>query len=682
MRGLTLRQLCDAKGFDVSALAAFGVCDGTVNGQPCVDIPCMLADGAVAAVKRRLRLEEPGRFLWPKGKSTMPYGLDRLATVSAETAIVIVEGESDCWTLWHNGFAALGIPGAKNWKPKYAELLADKNVCIWQESGMAGASFVAAVTGDVPTARIIRASEAKDPNALWLASRDTFPAAMHALIASARSRPEEEAAVRAAEADVALAAGREVLEHPNILGLVDDYLVASGYAGDTKAPRTVYVSLTSRCLRRPVNLAVIAPSAAGKNHAVDAALPLFPPSAYVVFGASSPRVLVYGEQDYQNKIVIVSEADSIPVDGPAASAVRSLAADNVMTYDVVERDPDTNRFAVRHIVKPGPTGLITTSTKPLDDQLSTRMLAIGIPDTREQTRAVLHAHADAVNGHDVGPSAERFVAAQRWLELEGDREVTIPFAHTLAEQVPADLVRMRRDFRQLLTVIETNAFLHQRQRDRDQDGRVIATLADYAVACDLLMDVFTTVATGGVSKAVREVVRVVQKLSPSAPDGVTCATVAAHVDPPLHRNTAWYRIKSALRLGHLINSETRKGHPAKLKPGDALPDERDALPTPERLAALLGASDSEAGSTIESVVANMDTDPTGTIQPDVEPAPESSSESLSRAVMAVPDQAIQRFNPDRVENGESHATRAWDTGLPMYRAALEVFGEPKEPPMD
>jgi hypothetical protein len=30
--------------------------------------------------------------------------------------VVLVEGESDCHTLWFHGIPALGIPGAANWR--------------------------------------------------------------------------------------------------------------------------------------------------------------------------------------------------------------------------------------------------------------------------------------------------------------------------------------------------------------------------------------------------------------------------------------------------------------------------------------------------------------------------------------------------------------------------------------
>lgn len=420
MKGLTVTQLCEAKGFLLDELTALGVVDGTYDGQPCVEIRYHDAAGAVARVKRRLVLEGKKRFQWSPGAPTMPYGLYRLAELEPGIPIVLVEGESDCWSLWLEGFAALGIPGVNTWKSEYAALVGDRPVFVWQESDDAGPRFAKAVTADLPEARVILApSGSKDPAALRHADRTGFRAGMDALMAMARSPRQDAQAAQAEEAISALAGSGDLLDDPNILDRVESYIIAAGYAGDTTAPRLVFISLTSRCLRRPLNLAIVAASASGKNAAIDPALPLFPPTAYVMVKASSPRALVYGSDDLEHRVVIVGEIDSIPTeDGPASSAIRSIAADNAMAYDVVERDEETGKWGVRHIVKPGPTGLVTTSTKPLREQLSTRMLAISIPDTAE------HRGDGRTNRHS------------------GRRPPTFPFGRTV--RLPVRLFRKER----------------------------------------------------------------------------------------------------------------------------------------------------------------------------------------------------------------------------------------------
>ena len=50
---------------------------------------------------------------WSKGKEPLvPYGVWRLAGSRELGYLVLVEGESDCWTLWHHDLPALGLPGA------------------------------------------------------------------------------------------------------------------------------------------------------------------------------------------------------------------------------------------------------------------------------------------------------------------------------------------------------------------------------------------------------------------------------------------------------------------------------------------------------------------------------------------------------------------------------------------
>ena len=220
-------------------------------------------------------------------------------------------------------------------------------------------------------------------------------------------------------------------------------------------------------------------------------------------------------------------------DGPAASAVRALADDNRMEYLVVERDGETGRFTTRHIVKPGPTGLLTTTTRPLGEQLSTRMLTLSISDTPQQTRDVLRVQAASANGArpaplDMGP----FLALQTWLELAGDRGVTIPYAAQIAEAVPSDLVRTRRDFTKLLTAIQANAFLFQLQRERDDAGRIIATREDYEAARELVGETFAAAASGGVTATLRSTVEAVATLSGSRPARPTTSRTTSSLRHP------------------------------------------------------------------------------------------------------------------------------------------------------
>jgi hypothetical protein len=51
---------------------------------------------------------------------------------------------------------------------------------------------------------------------------------------------------------------------------------------------------------------------------------MFTAHAFYLVRASSPRALVYNAEQFQHRIVIITEVDSLPEEGPAASAIRSL----------------------------------------------------------------------------------------------------------------------------------------------------------------------------------------------------------------------------------------------------------------------------------------------------------------------------------------------------------------------
>lgn len=523
---------------------------------------------------------------------------------------------------------------------------------------------------------------------------DDFLAAGHsvdelfALADELRPPPKDERVER--EAQEALVKARALLKDAQLLAGIARAIRAQGYAGDARPALLAYLALTSRLLPEPLNLALVAPSAAGKNRAVDAALALMPDTAYYKLSAASPRALIYNDESFAHRTVVLAEADSLPDEGSAASAIRAIISDGYLWYETVERDEVTGAFATRRIEKEGPTGLITTSTKPLPKQSDTRVLTVAVADTPGQTRRVLRMHAAAVNGARPAVDVEPFIALQRWLELAGARDVTVPFAHKLAELVPADQVRVRRDFRQLLTLIQAVALLHQSQRERDGHGRVVATLQDYAIARALVLDAFETAATGGVSPVVRETAKAVREIHAMTGEPVMLQVVAERLG--LAKSTTLYRLRAAIRLGYVVNLETGKGRPARLVPGEPLPEKRLALPYPRDLR-IVPEDHPEIVRTVEPC-------PSSQIQPEstervqngvrtsVGPSiePERVQEGVQTGFKgpiepsrrAIPDSKsterggrVQWFNPDPRDRAEALAARSH-----LVQACLEAGLEP------
>ena len=113
--GLTLDDYARAKALPVDFLKSLGVSQSTFGRTPAVRIPYFGTAGEELAVRFRIRLEGD-RFRWQPGNKLCLYGQDRLAKAQQIGHVVLVEGESDCHTLWYHGIPALGLPGAANWR--------------------------------------------------------------------------------------------------------------------------------------------------------------------------------------------------------------------------------------------------------------------------------------------------------------------------------------------------------------------------------------------------------------------------------------------------------------------------------------------------------------------------------------------------------------------------------------
>jgi hypothetical protein len=293
----------------------------------------------------------------------------------------------------------------------------------------------------------------------------------------------------------------------------------------------------------------------------------------------SERALAYSDEDFRHRHLVIYEAAGMAGD-IASYLIRSLLSERRIRYELVEKTKDGMK--PRLIEKEGPTGLIVTTTAlKLHPENETRLLSLTVKDTPEQTKAILLALArDNEGAPDV--DFRRWHAFQRCLEA-GERRVLVPFAERLADLVPPMAVRLRRDFRLLLTLIKAHALIHREQRGRDDRGQIVATLRDYALIRELVADLFAEGVDATVKPETRQTVAAVHALSTRlCKDEVSLSEITTELQ--LDKSAASRRVKDAAEHGYLTNAETRSGKPARIRVGDPLPAHVEILPHPDALA--------------------------------------------------------------------------------------------------
>jgi CHC2 zinc finger len=630
LRACTLEVYAEAKGLPVEFLRELHLEDAKYAGAQAIRIPYVNAEGEEQAVRYRVAIDGDDKFRWKKRSKLCLYGLTRLRGARDRGYVVLVEGESCAQTLWHHGFPALGLPGAVNWKDErdlpavegldtlYVVIEPDNGgqaILKWlerwalttrrrqgppaDEDGPTEITFRRAIDGSghtvdeweetplgpserapLPRVKLVALTGAKDASELCLQDRAAFAARFEEELQRATPYEEHERIAADLRAREAWKSAGSLAGEPRILDVFERELDMAGVVGERRLCKLIYLAVTGRFLDRFASLAVKGPSASGKSWAIERVLDFFPPEAYYLLTAMSERALAYGTEPLRHRSLVLFEAAGLESDF-ASYLVRSLLSEGRVRYETVEKD-QRGELRARLVEREGPTGLIVSTTSvTLHPENETRLLSLSATDTSDQTRLVLSRLA----ADDLGePDFARWHDLQVWL-AEAEHRVWIPYAKQLAELVPPVAIRLRRDFRAILSLIHSHAVLHQVSRERDAAGRIVATLEDYAIVRDLVADVVSEGIEATVPETVRELVGAVKDLAATEGDehkpSISIAKLAEHLK--LDKSAVKRRWQAARARGYLVNLETRSRQPARIALGDPLPDEVEILPAVDSL---------------------------------------------------------------------------------------------------
>ena len=584
--GLTLDDYASFMKLPHKFLEDLGVKQRNKDGKPTLQIPYSDEDGNESAVRVRFGLDSNNRFKWISTTKIIPYGLWRLNELQSckenegvQREIFLVEGESNAQTFWYYGQQALGVPGSSTWKSEWAQYFEGYDVYIWQEPDHGGSKFVERISKDLPDAKIITPpTDRKDISDCHVRG-DSILDLLDEMKSNARSIGDIHEVDKTREIQDARDAASSLLQSSQILDGFTQLCGEMGLVGEENNAKLIYLALTTRLLDRPTNLAIKGPSSGGKSFSLDTVLKAFPQNAYYALSSMSERAIAYSEEPLSHRTLVIYEAAGLNSEFQNY-LIRSLLSEGCVRYETVEKTPEG--LKARLIERDGPTGLLLTTTKTsLHPENETRMLSLTVQDNPDQTGEILGSLADLATGANPRqPDLEPWHALQTWLELGGNRDVVIPYAHELADRVDKSAVRMRRDFMTILNLISTHAILHQLNRELDQNERIIATLDDYRVVYHLIIDQVSEGIDKAVNTDIRKTVEKVVELSKGACE-VSQIKLAEGMN--LSRSTISRRVKVAIEMGYLTNNEDRRGQPHRLLPGDSLPTDTRVLPTPDDL---------------------------------------------------------------------------------------------------
>jgi hypothetical protein len=573
-------------------------------------IPYYDQDNKEVITRYRLSSSSSQKFLWEKGATPTLYGLDRLHIAETRGYVVLVEGESDCHTLWRKKIQAIGIPGANTWNDdKFSGYFKKvETIYLVVEPDKGGETLLKSLSESKlkEKVRLLDLEGFKDPSEMYLNLKGKFSDTFKERMMNSLTFQETELVKSYKEREEIRKKCKTIIKQRDILSYAYSKLKQHfRIVGEKNLVSIIFLAVVSRLLDKPVSVAVKGQSSSGKSSTVLSVLQLFPSSAYYKLTSLSPTALLYSDEQFKHRVIFINEYAGI-TSAFTDYVLRSLISEGSFNHETTIGGSTAGNFTTQKLSKEGPVSFITTTTRTkLFNENETRLLSVETKDGEAQTLRVLESLA--TDDSDVF-NATPWHAFSQWLEL-GLRAVKIPFIKVLPRLINNTNPRVRRDFSMLKGLISAHAILHQQHR-KVANYKIIATIEDYEAVYKLVNKWVSISHELTVRPDVRKVVEAVQNLtnqndSISVPDDeyddsnncfnssrvrTTASTTYAEIgrELKLDKTIIRRRVKVAVDNGYLVNEQRSPNGNAKIMIGEPMPKRsKSVFPSPAKVRKVL-----------------------------------------------------------------------------------------------
>lgn len=268
----------------------------------------------------------------------------------------------------------------------------------------------------------------------------------------------------------------KMLKNPNLVQMIVDE-VHKQFCGETDTIKALIVSINTRlvkgCHPESRNIVLSEMSGAGKDRLVGILcnIMLEPEVTYFHRSKLTPEVFTYWhkgheEWNWDGKVLHIEDP---PPELLVCHSFKTIASGERSSTVVIKQK------AIDIYIKGKPNMIITTYEGCTSTEGVRRFPFVHMNTSDELTSEVIDKALDSyVDQAEPEPNIELREALGKLQPFE----VVIPFAKDLREFFP-NLLVMRTYIHRFLEYIASSTVLHQYQRERNEDGKLIATLEDY-----------------------------------------------------------------------------------------------------------------------------------------------------------------------------------------------------------
>ena len=274
----------------------------------------------------------------------------------------------------------------------------------------------------------------------------------------------------------------ELLKAPDMLYRIKKEFLDKDIVGEDSVKLLLFTIACTSLTTLPLGAILTGESSSGKSHVAKMVLKHFGNvEEFSRMTEASPDRM---GGSFTNKILYISELNGVD---ESQSKIRILISEGKLRLLSCDMEGGGTTTVIE--TTGVPTFITTTTSLKPDTELLNRLFMVSIDETEKQTKNVLEFEAKQFMDISENYFKETEVSPlQNILEQLMVTRYRIPFADILARLFPCRSLKSRRDFKKLLNIIGTVAFLHQYQRPivRHKNTKlplyVLATPADFYMA--------------------------------------------------------------------------------------------------------------------------------------------------------------------------------------------------------
>ena len=278
----------------------------------------------------------------------------------------------------------------------------------------------------------------------------------------------------------------QLAKQKNLIEEIKNKLTQTGIIGEDENKTFLFVVGASHIQENPLNALIQGSSGSGKTNLLKGIFKIMPEESKKIYSRCSEKMLYNVPKYYfKNKLICFEDVDGLGEE--AEYAWRELVSNGELISGVSYKDEKGN-IGIKELTVYGPITSIACTTKGAiyADNMS-RLFLIAIDESKEQTQKINEYQAKEASGQINKQEQQQAIKQlQNYIRILVPYQVHNPHATNL--KLPDGIRDERRLYRLYLYFIDMITVLHQYQRKKTEQGKLIATKQDCQIAKDLMFE--------------------------------------------------------------------------------------------------------------------------------------------------------------------------------------------------